>query len=362
MFSFYYIYHRSIEPNQTAFITLGAVSVVGLNPATHFHRNKIFSRDPLMKLQSSEFIKFDFNMARASSSKTKTTDKEQKKTPPSSPPHPSVKPIPGLSSPIKKSPKKMLSSGKYTAEKAHVFEMFRTKNGVYELIGLNHRLNKHDDGYWPYTTGLAREENGFYEGRDKTQQVENKSLLDANVVDALFRRGPNNSILQGETPDRNGRKWARKFLLVRNDPQDYGRDDESIIRTSMQILKTTVDLNRKIDGRNKPNMNKYMISKQIIGKRNDESLPSLDKFLRDIDVLEILKRDNEDSLSPTWAKDYPEAAAIFFSPSRKEYPIESHQFGFENKLSTFNNPEDPEFRDEVENVDVSNVDKYLTVN
>ena len=135
----------------------------------------------------------------ASKQGSTTANNSKKNNQAAAAPYPS--PIPGLSP---KKTKKMTSDTSQKTENdnkgSHVFHVYRTKNLVYELVGLNHSKNKHDDGYWPYTTGLARKGDGIYKGsKENSTSVQDDSLISINVIDTLLRRGPANSVMENES-------------------------------------------------------------------------------------------------------------------------------------------------------------------
>lgn len=78
-----------------------------------------------------------------------------------------------------------------------------------------------DDGFWPYTTGLAKDGDGAYKAENKkagtSKVITMKNLLDINVVDSGYRRQSqdNNVILRNVSVDeKNNKQWGRKYLLI----------------------------------------------------------------------------------------------------------------------------------------------------
>ena len=80
---------------------------------------------------------------------------------------------------------------------------------------------KGDDGFWPFTTGLAKDGDGIYKAENrktgKVKTISMRNLLDIYVVNSGYRRESlhNNVILRNVSVDeKNNKQWGRKYLLI----------------------------------------------------------------------------------------------------------------------------------------------------
>ena len=227
--------------------------------------------------------------------------------------------------------------------------MKTTIGGAFDIVTLDHAKNPNDEGFWPYVTGLAREGDGKYQNETKKINIENNTLVNINVHDAFISRGDNNGMLKNATPDSQGNYWNRKCLLIVNQ-EGALRTREKRLCDLLTILKLNNKLNKQINLK-MGQANEY----KIADLTNDYK--SLDHYLRDHDVIEVLKEFG-DNLSATWAKDNEMAAKIFFDPNHSYYPPEARWFGYENKFASMQS-DNSASEDENEDISMDELKKYM---
>jgi hypothetical protein len=167
----------------------------------------------------------------------------------------------GIISPAGFSPRRLNKPQGLAIDKKDTYFIVAIKGGIIELIYLDSKRNKANDGYFPFVTGLATDGNGEYkvshatvllevpllslfvtnypcQGKDKNGKeylYKCNDLLDLGIGYAFFRRKSvsKNCRLNNELYDqKNERFWGRKCLVVVN----------TQVRTKLQRLTTVARL------------------------------------------------------------------------------------------------------------------------
>ena len=159
------------------------------------------------------------------------------------------------------SPRRLNKPEGLAIDKKDTYFILAIRGGMFEIIYLDSKRNKANDGYFPFVTGLATDGNGEYkvrmllhsiadyitpllthtsatQGKDKTGKeyiYKCNDLIDLGIGYAFFRRKcvGENCKLQNELFDqKNNRNWGRKCLVIVN-PQ---------VRSKVERLTTVARL------------------------------------------------------------------------------------------------------------------------
>lgn len=265
------------------------------------------------------------------------------------------------------SPKRLNAPDVLAMDKKDTYWIQSSGGGMIDVITMDSRRSKHNDGFWPFVTGLATDGNGQYkviyiaivspfanheqtltlsfskQGKDKKGVefvYECNDILELGIPYAFMRRKElnENSRLDNELYDKkNGRYWGRKCLLRVN---TQVRTKLERMTTLARLIDVTHKLNKKL--RPSASSNMYKIGGDLTPEDVKECL-SLDHFIMDEEVNEVMMNHVTD-LGPTWAVDNPELAKCFLDPKRHSYPAFALEIGYVNTGTNkaFNLPEDEE--------------------
>lgn len=216
----------------------------------------------------------------------------------------------------------------------HIFRVHYTLGGLYEIYTLDHGRNRYDDGYWPYTIRLLR--TGPFTSNGRTVGI--PRILDTEISDAVYRRGPDGDILRNATaPTDGGLPYPRRAAVRCNTFEEIirGRTEEDSLRSCGQVMRVTMEANAMVDEARRGPRNRYEVSPNIVRERRaNGDLVGLDFYLLDDDVVRIMMRNctllfNEDETpNANFVRDNPEVAAVYFDPDRTSFPDICRQWGF----------------------------------
>ena len=241
--------------------------------------------------------------------------------------------VPGLKSPPVNlyasafSPRKPVKySGGVGNKIVHMYFICSVRGGIFEVAFLEHGRVALDEGFHPHTKSLIRG-GGAFEAKNLVVHSDDR-LTDMGFVSVHFRRGQDGDARRNVTMS-NGDRWKQHVLLRCNTTEEIikGRTDDDMSNTLHMVCQVTSEWNKKL-GNNSRVANEYSYAKPLHEKNPiDGESVSLDHYLLDHEVLDVMVTYCP-ILSPTFAGDHPDIAAVYFTPNRASYPEGSYKFGF----------------------------------
>lgn len=207
------------------------------------------------------------------------------------------------------------SKEKTNAVEPHIFRMIAVYGRLYYVIFADNAKNDGKEGFIDHTTELVKGK-GVYESDPNIIHIDER-LFDIGIHAAYPRR---------DDPSRT------VLLLKKESWMQYTYNN--MVEDLLLVKKVTEELNASVDIQ-LTKMHNYKIALPVLSNAfGNKTKFSLDHFLEDEHVVDVIE-DSNWILGPNFSN--CGAAAMYFNPERKTFPLRAQKYGFIDK-SFFSTP------------------------